>query len=56
MGALRADLDPQEAAESMLKKVMAATKDDSGKFFEANVPSWEYKGGPNRYDGEILPW
>ncbi|KAJ5198236.1 uncharacterized protein N7498_007353 [Penicillium cinerascens] len=56
MGSDFADLDPKEAAECLVKKVLLATKEDSGKFFEANVPSWEYKGGPTRYDGHILPW
>lgn len=56
MGSDFADLDPKEAAECLIKKVLLATKEDSGKFFEANVPSWEYKGGPTRYDGQILPW
>lgn len=56
MGSEHADLDPEEAAACLISKVLAATNEDSGKFFEANVPSWEYKGGPNRYEGQILPW
>ncbi|KAJ5533120.1 hypothetical protein N7494_009672 [Penicillium frequentans] len=56
MGSEHADLDPEEAAVCLISKVLDATKEDSGKFFEANVPSWEYKGGPNRYEGQILPW
>ncbi|KAJ5884514.1 hypothetical protein N7504_012086 [Penicillium tannophilum] len=56
MGSEHADLDPEEAAACLITKVLAATNEDSGKFFEANVPSWEYKGGPNRYEGQILPW
>lgn len=56
MGSEHADLDPGEAAECLISKVLLATIEDSGKFFQAKVPSWEYKGGPNRYEGQCLPW
>ena len=56
MGSEHADLDPEEAAECLISKVLAAISEDSGKFFQANVPSWKYKGGPNRYVGQALPW
>lgn len=56
MGSQHADLDPKESAECLITKVLSATSQDNGKFFDANVPSWEYKGGPNRYNGKIIPW
>ncbi|OAP57408.1 hypothetical protein AYL99_08146 [Fonsecaea erecta] len=56
MGSQHADLDPKESAECLITKVLSATSQDNGKFFDANVPSWEYKGGPNRYNGQIIPW
>lgn len=56
MGSERADLDPQEAAESIAKRVMAATESDNGKFFDTYIPSFEDKQGINRYNGQIYPW
>jgi hypothetical protein len=56
MGSEYADLDPKISAHCLLDKVCNVDKEDNGKFFDANVPTWEYKGGPNRYDGKVLPW
>lgn len=56
MGSEHAELDPQESAECLAKRVMIATESDSGKFLDAYIPSFRGKEGINRYDGQIYPW
>lgn len=55
MGSENADLDPQEAADCLIKRILVATKEDNGKFFAANVPT--YKGVRSEiYRGQVYPF
>lgn len=56
MGSKAADLTVEDGSKYLLEKVLAANKDDNGKFFDAYVPTWEFKGGPNRYEGSMIPY
>jgi hypothetical protein len=56
MGSTIADLTIEEGCRALVTKIMSVTKDDNGKFFDAYIPNWKYKGAPNRYNGAILPY
>ena len=57
MGTSAADLTINQSVAGLLSKLESVTAGDNGKFFDNNVPSWTWTGGPkNLYDGKELPY
>lgn len=56
LGTDEADLPVETGATCTLEILDRATKADTGKFFDINVPGWNKEGSPNVYDGSELPW
>jgi len=56
MGSSAADLSIEEGSNGLVNKITSATMADSGKFFNAKIPTWKGNGGPNTYSGEPMPF
>lgn len=56
MGGESADLSVEEGAEASVERIMAAEKEDNGKFVNIHIKGWENNEGLNQYDGNELPW
>lgn len=56
MGGEGADLSVGEGAKASVERIMAAEKEDNGKFVNIHVKGWEKNEGLNQYDGLNPPW
>lgn len=56
MGSQNADLEIDVGAADVIRILLASDSKTNGKFLNIHIPGWENAEGPNKYNGEELPW